>query len=178
MCDVFLTASFSVRSCWFLPLLHPRLGSISLVSFLLFLRTIFAQCPFSPQWKPMSWSSFHTLSPFLLEIRLFCFCDVPLNTFSEALCRSVSVFFTFLVRSEERSCGCGMFLAGKGCCGAVAPAYFWWSLLSSRRGSIASRTPWNCDVILVRIYCITVKLLNIFHNKYFQKLCKYTFSQT
>ena len=44
MSEVFLTVSFSVQSCWFLPLLHPRLGSISLI-LLLFLWTI--SCPMS-----------------------------------------------------------------------------------------------------------------------------------
>ena len=44
MSEVFLTASFSVQNCWFLPLLHPRLGSISLI-LLLFLWTI--SCPMS-----------------------------------------------------------------------------------------------------------------------------------
>ena len=36
-------------------------------------------------------------SPLLLEIVLFCICHVPLNTFSEALCRSVSFSLLFCV---------------------------------------------------------------------------------
>ena len=78
MSEVFLTVSFSVQSCWFLPLLHPRLGSISLI-LLLFLWTISCpmspslhrekQCPFSPQRKQMSRSFLKILKILKIHLR-------------------------------------------------------------------------------------------------------------
>ena len=118
MCDVFLTVSFSVRSCWFLPLLHPRLGSISLVSSLLFLRTIFCLMSLLSTVKTNVQIIIPQPSPLLLEIVLFCVCHVPLNTFSEAFCRSVTFSLLFGAnRRESLECfGWNRLLWGRGSC--------------------------------------------------------------
>ena len=147
----------------------------------------FAQCPFSPQRKQMSQSLFHMRLPSFLEILFFCIRDVPVNIVSEALCRSVSLFFFFfawtacvfikiflsptwclyvltgwqhqvtstirdlgwilsqsilptcLLWGEERSCGSGTLLAGRGCFGAWAPGC----------GTSTSGGPWCCSGCLL-----------------------------
>ena len=51
-----------------------------------------------------------------------------------------------------------------------------WFSFQTKYCSIAKRRPWTCDMILVRIYSIAVKLLNN-HKEYIPNLCKIYFSK-